>query len=106
MSAQAAGPAGAEAAIELHGVTKVYPGSTVAAVDDLSFDVPAGELVVLVGPSGCGKTTTLRMLNRLEEPTCGVRSGSVGEDIGGPSGPRAAPTDRLRHPGCRACSRT
>ena len=89
MSAQAAEPAGAEAAIELHGVTKVYAGSTVAAVDDLSLDVPAGELVVLVGPSGCGKTTTLRMLNRLEEPT----SGSIrilGEDIG------ARPVHELR----------
>jgi osmoprotectant transport system ATP-binding protein len=40
-------------------------------VDDLSLVVPSGELVVLVGPSGCGKTTTLRMLNRLEEPTSG-----------------------------------
>ena len=56
-------------AIELRNVTKVFPGSERAAVEDLSLTVPAGELVVLVGPSGCGKTTTLRMLNRLEEPT-------------------------------------
>jgi osmoprotectant transport system ATP-binding protein len=58
-------------AIELRNVTKVFPGSDRAAVEDLSLTVPAGELVVLVGPSGCGKTTTLRMLNRLEEPTSG-----------------------------------
>jgi len=58
-------------AIELRHVSKVYPGATTPAVDDLTLDVPAGELVVLVGPSGCGKTTTLRMLNRLEEPTSG-----------------------------------
>ena len=47
-----------------------YPGGTVA-VDDLTLEVPAGELVVLVGPSGCGKSTMLRMVNRLIEPTSG-----------------------------------
>ena len=41
------------------------------AVDDLSLDVRAGELVVLIGPSGCGKSTVLRMVNRLIEPTAG-----------------------------------
>lgn len=51
-------------------VTKRYPHGTVA-VDDLSLDVPAGKIMVLVGPSGCGKTTTLRMINRLVEPTEG-----------------------------------
>jgi osmoprotectant transport system ATP-binding protein len=51
-------------------VTKRYPGSTVA-VDDLSLEVPDGKIMVLVGPSGCGKTTTLRMVNRLVEPTEG-----------------------------------
>src|SRR3954470_23343685 len=45
-------------------------GSTVA-VKDLSFDVPAGKICVLVGPSGCGKTTSLKMVNRLIEPTSG-----------------------------------
>ena len=51
-------------------VTKEYPDGTVA-VDALNLEVPAGKTVVLVGPSGCGKTTTLRMVNRLVEPTRG-----------------------------------
>jgi osmoprotectant transport system ATP-binding protein len=51
-------------------VTKRYPDGTVA-VDALDLEVPAGKTVVLVGPSGCGKTTTLRMVNRLVEPTGG-----------------------------------
>ena len=57
------------ATVELRGVTKRY-GSTLA-VDELSFTVPAGRICVLVGPSGCGKTTSLRMMNRLIEPTAG-----------------------------------
>jgi osmoprotectant transport system ATP-binding protein len=75
----AAGDAPA-AAIELRDVTKVFAGSSEPAVDRLSLDVPVGELVVLVGPSGCGKTTTLRMINRLEEPTSGVIR-ILGEDV-------------------------
>ncbi|WP_077063341.1 betaine/proline/choline family ABC transporter ATP-binding protein [Streptomyces sp. MP131-18] len=51
-------------------VTKRYADGTVA-VDDLNLEVAEGELVTLVGPSGCGKTTTMRMVNRLEEPTEG-----------------------------------
>jgi osmoprotectant transport system ATP-binding protein len=51
-------------------VTKRYPGGTVA-VDGLNLEVPAGQTMVLVGPSGCGKTTTLRMINRLIDPTSG-----------------------------------
>jgi len=59
-------------------VSKVFQGKT--AVDQLSLEVKTGELLVYIGPSGCGKTTTLRMVNRLEEPT----SGSIqidGQDI-------------------------
>jgi osmoprotectant transport system ATP-binding protein len=56
--------------IRFESVTKRYPGGTVA-VDDLSLEVPAGQTMVLVGPSGCGKTTSLRMINRLVEPTSG-----------------------------------
>jgi osmoprotectant transport system ATP-binding protein len=51
-------------------VTKRYPDGTVA-VDSLNLEVPAGKIMVLVGPSGCGKTTSLRMINRLVEPTSG-----------------------------------
>src|SRR5437773_4066287 len=57
------------ATVEFRSVTKRY-GDTVA-VDGLSFAIPAGRICVLVGPSGCGKTTSLRMVNRLIEPTSG-----------------------------------
>jgi osmoprotectant transport system ATP-binding protein len=56
--------------ITFEAVTKRYPDGT-TAVDALDLDVPAGKTVVLVGPSGCGKTTTLRMVNRLVEPSEG-----------------------------------
>jgi osmoprotectant transport system ATP-binding protein len=53
-------------------VTKRYGGpDTAPAVDDLSLTIPAGEICVLVGPSGCGKTTSMKMVNRLIEPTSG-----------------------------------
>jgi len=55
-------------------VTKRYPGTgsgNPGAVEDLSLEVPAGKICVLVGPSGCGKTTSLKMVNRLIEPTSG-----------------------------------
>ena len=57
--------------IVLDDVVKRYLGSPAAAVDHVSMTIPAGEVVVLVGPSGCGKTTTMRMINRLIEPTSG-----------------------------------
>jgi osmoprotectant transport system ATP-binding protein len=56
--------------ITFEGVTKRYSGGAVA-VDSLDLEIPAGTTMVLVGPSGCGKTTTLRMVNRLVEPTEG-----------------------------------
>ena len=57
--------------IEFRQVSKTYPGSDNPVVTDLSFEVPEGEICVLVGPSGCGKTTTMRMVNRLIEITEG-----------------------------------
>ncbi|MFC4000476.1 ABC transporter ATP-binding protein [Prauserella oleivorans] len=58
-------------AIEFREVTKAYPDGTVA-VDELSLTVEDGTITVLVGPSGCGKTTSLRMVNRMVEPTSGT----------------------------------
>ena len=82
-------PASGSAAISLRDVAKTFPGATSPAVTGLSLDVEEGHLVALVGPSGCGKTTTLKMINRLIEPT----SGSIevlGEDQ------RALPSHELR----------
>lgn len=59
--------------IRFDGVTKKFPGGTVA-VDNLSLTAPTGKITVLVGPSGCGKTTSLRMINRMIEPTSGTIS--------------------------------
>ncbi|WP_327053798.1 ABC transporter ATP-binding protein [Halomicrococcus gelatinilyticus] len=57
--------------IEFDNVTKVYDDGTVA-IEDVSFEVEAGTTTVLVGPSGCGKTTSMKLVNRLEEPTDGT----------------------------------
>jgi osmoprotectant transport system ATP-binding protein len=57
--------------ISLRNVSKVFAGTSEPAVRDLSVDIEEGHLVALVGPSGCGKTTTMRMVNRLIEPTSG-----------------------------------
>jgi osmoprotectant transport system ATP-binding protein len=57
--------------ITFENVTKIYPGSDIPAVADLSFTVPEGETCVIIGPSGCGKTTSLKMINRLIEPSGG-----------------------------------
>jgi len=65
--------------ITLDRVTKRYDNGQVA-VDDLSIEVPEGDICMLVGPSGCGKTTTMRMVNRLIEPTSG-RILLDGEDV-------------------------
>ena len=66
--------------IRLENVTKQYAGTEEPAVNNLTMDVLRGEVLVLVGPSGCGKSTTLRLINRLIEPS----SGSLyldGEDV-------------------------
>ncbi|WP_405768731.1 ABC transporter ATP-binding protein [Streptomyces sp. NBC_01538] len=68
------------ATIEVENLTKRYPGSSGPSVDNVSMEIKAGETVVLVGPSGCGKSTTLKMINRLIEPSGGrIRIG--GEDV-------------------------
>ena len=74
------GPEVSEPQIRLEHVTKQYHGVEQPAVRDLTLDVQPGEILVLVGPSGCGKSTTLRLINRMIEPT----GGSIfyeGEDV-------------------------
>ena len=66
--------------IRLENLSKVFPAQDEPAVDDLSMDIYEGEIVVLVGPSGCGKTTTMKMINRLIEPSSG-RIFLQGEDV-------------------------
>ena len=68
-----------EPMIRLEGVGKTYPDGTVA-VHELDLEVGRGEMVCLVGPSGCGKSTTLKMINRLIEPTTG-RIWLDGQDV-------------------------
>jgi len=57
--------------IRLEKLTKRYPNTEKDAVKEFNLTIPAGELVVFVGPSGCGKTTTMKMINRIIEPTSG-----------------------------------
>ena len=66
--------------IRLEELTKRFPGQSRNAVESLTMDVHEGEIVVLVGPSGCGKTTTLKMVNRIIEPSSG-RIILNGEDV-------------------------
>ena len=66
--------------IELEHVRKIFTGQVSPAVGDLTLEVHEGEIAVLIGPSGCGKSTTLRMINRLIEPTSG-RITVAGRDI-------------------------
>jgi osmoprotectant transport system ATP-binding protein len=69
------------AVVTLEHVSKRYgPPGIPEAVSDLTLEIPAGEICVLVGPSGCGKTTTMKMINRLIEPTSG-RITIDGEDV-------------------------
>ena len=75
--------------ISLEKLTKRYPGQREPAVQALDLEVPEGEIVVLVGPSGCGKTTTMKMINRIIEPTSGVIR-LMGEDV------TTSPPDALR----------
>jgi len=70
---QGAGSAqqGGRTKIRLENITKRFPGQGENAVDELSMEIPEGEIVILVGPSGCGKTTTMKLMNRIIEPTSG-----------------------------------
>jgi osmoprotectant transport system ATP-binding protein len=86
----------ADQMISLRDVSKTFDGSSEAAVTDLSMDVAEGETVVLVGPSGCGKTTTMKMINRLIEPTSGTITVS-GTNIA----QQDRPTTVLRFPALR-----
>jgi len=66
--------------IRFENVSKVFPNAPRPAVDRLDLDIPNGTTCVLIGPSGCGKTTTMRIVNRLIEPTSG-RILVEGEDV-------------------------
>lgn len=65
--------------VRFENVSKVYPDGT-RAVDNLNLHIERGEFVCFIGPSGCGKTTTMKMINRLHEPTSGTISVN-GKDI-------------------------
>lgn len=80
MTGNIAGGVPDDVMIRLDRVSKHYPGQSAPAVAELSLDVHAGEILVLLGPSGCGKTTTLRLINRLIEPSSG-RIYLDGEDV-------------------------
>jgi len=66
--------------IRLENLSKRFAGQREPAVEDLSMEIPKGEIVILVGPSGCGKTTTMKMINRIIEPSSG-RIFLDGEDV-------------------------
>ncbi len=89
--------------IRLERVSKIFPGASAPAVDQVTMEVPEGEICVLLGPSGCGKTTTMKMVNRLIEPTSGeifIGDKNTARFQAG----RAAPHARLRHPADRPVS--
>lgn len=79
--------------IRMENVTKRYDAGAAPSVDNLKLEVPEGSTVALIGPSGCGKTTTMRMINRLIEPTEG-RIFVNGEDV-----TKADPVQLRRHIG-------
>jgi len=81
-------PSGASS-LRYEQVSKRYPGADTPAVEDLSLEVPAGDICVLVGPSGCGKTTAMRMVNRMVE----MDSGDI---LIGDESVRERPPARLR----------
>ncbi|MBA2377030.1 MAG: ATP-binding cassette domain-containing protein, partial [Rubrobacter sp.] len=66
--------------IHLEKLSKTFPGTDEPAVEELTMEIYEGETVVFVGPSGCGKTTTMKMINRIIEPTSG-RIFIKGEDV-------------------------
>jgi len=70
-AAEAPTSGGEALSVEFRAATKRYPGADSAAVEELSLEIPAGEICVLVGPSGCGKTTAMRMANRMVEISSG-----------------------------------
>jgi osmoprotectant transport system ATP-binding protein len=82
-------PGRGDIAISLVDVHKLFDRAASPAVTDLSIEIATGEIVALVGPSGCGKTTTLKMINRLVEPTSGTIE-VLGRDQ------RAVPAHELR----------
>ena len=81
--------------VRYEGATKRYGDAEAPAVEDLTLEVPAGEICVLVGPSGCGKTTAMRMVNRTVELDRGRRPGR-----------RAIRARPRRRPGCGGRSAT
>src|SRR5215210_5139863 len=60
-----------DAHVRLNHLSKRFANATVAAVDNVSLEVPRGSFTTLLGPSGCGKTTTLRMIAGFYEPDAG-----------------------------------
>ena len=93
--------------LDLIGLTKVFPGGTVA-VDDVDLHVDHGEYVVLLGPSGCGKTTTLRMIGGHEFPTRATSSSTASRSSTSrrTSGRRRRSSSTSRSSRTARCSRT
>src|SRR4051794_36268138 len=77
--------------LQFRDVSKRYPGAELPVIEHLSFDVPAGEICVLVGPSGGGKTTAMRMVNRMID----ITDGDI--QLGGESGQGKAPAEARRN---------